>query len=161
MSDLKWQHTQSRFIWMVPLSDDDKVEEFANLIEEIDWSYGTACQYWSAFIKATEACGYPITLAMRVQSKILKALKHEEDPKRPTIPIQRKTVSRVITTLQEHGAQLLALAVDLAFALGQRMGDVLRLEAGQMQIIVDTHSGVEVLGITLFATRITATSTTT
>jgi len=146
-TSVTWQQTQERFLWMIPLSMEQKIEEFQSLIDEMDWTYGTAHQYWSALMKAMTTIGIYVPLEMKVQGRVYKNLKFEEDPKRPTHPMTKQGCLSLIQKLMESGQTMLAQALNLAFTLGQRVGDVLMLEASQMSIVDDTKISTKYLAI--------------
>lgn len=148
-SSIEWQNTQARFLWTLVLSDEERADEFNGLRDDEDWSYGTTSYYWSATIKCCEAVGMLITPAMRVHAKVLTQLRDEEDSRRPTTAMTKLMAEKTLEAMRQGGAELLAEAVEVAFRLGQRMGDVLQLDASQLSFVDDSAvSGCRFLGIT-------------
>jgi hypothetical protein len=141
------QDLQYRFLVYVPLDDGTREEVFDEQREQDDWSYGTAKTYWSAMTKAMEAVGVPIHFTVRVKYKVLEFLANEEDPRRPTIPITQEEIDAVTEALRQTKKPWLAIAVQLAFFLGQREGDTLKLAPNCLTVIDDTFSGMKLLAI--------------
>lgn len=151
-SGANWQRVQERFLYLLVLTDEAKVEEIMWARDEGGWSYGTTQQYWSGMLKAAEACQVPITPEMRLYAKILTQLKDEEDPKRPTVEMtlaELRAVLELMNASEDPEHHTLALALELAFELGQRMGDTLQLEAALLAYVDDRKaSGVEFQALT-------------
>lgn len=141
-----WQRTQARFLWVLLLPDEQKIEEFAEMRDANDWSYGSMQQYWSAMTKAAQVLGIPITAEMRIHGKVLGHLKDQEDSRRPTKPATEEQIAAATKKLQKYPR--LALALWIAFLLGQRVGDTLQVETSQLTLIDDRASGNHFLGIT-------------
>jgi hypothetical protein len=54
----------------------------------------------------------------------------EEDPRRETQPMQLEQQQRIVAWLQDKHYNETCIALELAFTLGQRIGDVLKLQPG-------------------------------
>jgi hypothetical protein len=113
------------------------------MISHFDWGYKYAEKCWCAMIKAAETIEVTITIAMRAQQKVYHFLANEEDPRRPTTPALPDEVTAAAALLPPH----LALVCQLAYILGQRLGDCLNLTSPCCTVIYDPVSGVTFLSI--------------
>lgn len=119
-------------------SETEREEEFDRRMNYFGWQYTTTAAYWSQMIKLAEVTGVrPVTLGMRTKAKVLNFLAKEESPSRPTIPLSQE---QLLTALQLLPSDL-RLGVALAFVLGQRMGDTLRVSVGALEIVDDIATG--------------------
>ena len=139
------QAVQARFLWLIPLPPATAILEFDTLVSEKDWCYATASQYFSAFKTARATLGHPMEPEFKLHSKILGFLAREEGGKRPTVPMSEAFALALVNDLaasveNEPAAEIalaMAEAVEMAFTLGQRMGDVLKLESVGISTILD------------------------
>lgn len=139
-----WQRTQERFLPLLVLEDAEREEEFNARRDKYDWTMQTASQYWSAMIKAAETIRLLITVPMRAYAKVLRALSKEEDPSRKTVALQDHQMEEAASKLTDLGDRL---ALKLAFALGQRMGDTLQLRVDCMTIVDDRKTTSRFLAV--------------
>lgn len=143
ISSSEWQRTQERFLPLLCLPYNEMEEEFETRRDTLNWSYATASQYWSALIKCSETSGIPIDPQMRTQQKVFNFLKAEEDPKRPTIAATKQQVETAALKI----SVVSALAMKMTFALGQRIGDTLKLRAQDVTLVEDRSSGLELVAL--------------
>jgi hypothetical protein len=136
LTSLAWQNTQEKLLWLLAIPEGDMYEEFQNLIDENNWCYGTASQYWSAALKAAEATGVQVTAAMRIQQKVYAFMAKEEKGRRETIPLLKDQLTTVLGHVPMTDA-ILRVAIEVAFVLGQRMGDMLRVRTADISTVVD------------------------
>jgi hypothetical protein len=129
----EYQHGKLQKMDLLALSDLEREEEFDRRADFFDWEPGTCAQYWSMVIKLSEDCGLPVSYSMRIKAKVLGFLARESVPGRPTTPLPLQQLWPVLDLLSHD----LKAAVGLAFLLGQRMGDVLKLQAGSVANIED------------------------
>lgn len=147
-SQESWQATQHRFLPLLCLPPAEMEEEFELRRDCFEWTYGTAGQYWSALIKAAETVGIAITFHMRQVAKVYKFLKNEEDPKRPTKPIQEPILLAAANQLQSQDKQGAALALQISYVLGQRVGDTLKLMAKSIDTVRDEATSLTFVALT-------------
>lgn len=147
-SQESWQATQHRFLPLLCLPPTEMEEEFELRRDCFEWTYGTAGQYWSALIKAAETVGIAITFHMRQVAKVYKFLKNEEDPKRPTKPIQEPILLAAVCQLQSQDKQGAALALQISYVLGQRVGDTLKLMAKSIDTVRDEATSLTFVALT-------------
>jgi hypothetical protein len=124
------QALQRRFLWLLAYDDETRDDQFLAQVEAEDWSYGTASTYWSAVMKAMETVGMSIPPSHRLRAKLLGYMAKEEDPRRETQPMQLEQQQRIVAWLQDKHYNETCIALELAFTLGQRIGDVLKLQPG-------------------------------
>lgn len=140
----QWQKTQERFLELLCLNQEEMLEEFEVRRDVYQWTYGTASQYWSGLMKASETVAIPPTAEMRLQGKIYSFLKNEEDPKRKTIAITEEQIVQAT----RHTSTATSIAIRLSFALGQRFGDTLKVETANVGDILDTATNTTFLYVT-------------
>lgn len=129
---------------MLAMSNEkEREEEFDKRVSFLDWDPSTAACYWSQLIKLAEDVGLPVSFAMRTKAKVLRNLSKEVVPGRPTVPLSTAQLFAVLPRL----VRCLSAAVALAFVLGQRMGDTLKLEVGCLALIRDVATTTSFLAI--------------
>jgi hypothetical protein len=121
----------------------EREEEFDRRMAYLNWDYSTAATYWSQVIKSAEDVQLPIPYSMRIKARLLRNLAQECAPGRPTKPISAEQVFAALPTLPPD----LRAAVALAFTLGQRMGDTMKLQVGCLSEVLDSASNTTFLAI--------------
>lgn len=139
-----WQALQYRWLELLVISEDEREEEFDRRRDAIPWAYASAAQYWCSMLKACEILGKPVSATMRAKAKLLAILAKEEDPLRPTESMTSVEALAIAAMLPER----LALALLTAFALGQRIGDTMKVSQGALAQIEDKWTGTTFLAIT-------------
>lgn len=144
--DCTAEYQNSKY-WRIELlaisSQVEREEEFDRRCNYFGWSAGTASGYWSQMIKVAEQLGEPVTVEMRCKSKILNTIAAEELPGRQTVPLMLHELLLACELLP----QALALALMLAFYLGTRMGDTMKLETGCLESVRDRSTDFVFLAI--------------
>jgi hypothetical protein len=127
-STTQYQELQHRMLCLLVLPEWELVEEFDCRRDQFDWAAPTAAQYWSAMRSAASKVGIRLPLTFAHRGKVLAYLAKEEDEKRPT----QAAIAAHITAARVALPLPLAIALQLAFDLGQRIGDTLHVEAGRV-----------------------------
>lgn len=144
-TSLRWQNEQFRFMPLLAVEEVEREQLFDMWREREDWSYTTAAKYWSAIHKCAQQTNCCVTLAMQTKLHVLIFLSKEEDPKRPTLALTPADLTTTVTQLFSLGHSRAALAVHLAFVLGQRIGDVFNLKHDCLDRIHDRLSNLTFL----------------
>lgn len=132
------QVLQERFLVFLAL--EDLLPQFLECRDQLDWSYGTSSNYLSAVIKAAEILRVLLPVEVRIRAKLLNLSAKEEAPVRRTYPATQLHIDQVSYQLRAKGYLQAALAIELAFFLGQRIGDTLLLKMDALDTIVDLIS---------------------
>ena len=131
LSSLEYQRLQGRFLFLgVP------PELFEDQRDEAQWSYVTAHAYFTAGLAAIQAAEVLVSPQLKLQAKLLSILAKEEDPRRQTIPARAEHIKAAVCKLC-HSA---ALALEVTYVLGQRLGDVFKLVPQNISTITDEIS---------------------
>jgi hypothetical protein len=138
----KWQREQENYIWLLAFAQADREAIFAALRDARDWKYKTCEKYWSALLAGAMSIDAKVTAAMKAQQAVFHFLAMEELPARPTIPADPQEVEAAASRLETQGFAEEALALRVAYLLGQRMGDVLNLNGGSTDVLFDPKSGM-------------------
>lgn len=151
-SSEKWQSEQQKFLFLLAYPQRVRETMFQELICFFSWSYKTALKHWGAVLSAARSLDLPVSSAMVAQSSVLHILSKEEDPRRPTTPARQEEVEAAASALSTLGA----IALRLAFMLGQRMGDVLNLWGPCTSEVHDVVSSRTFLAVRFRAGKTTA-----
>ena len=150
----KWQSDQQKFVFLFAFIQLDREAIFAEMADQFEWSYKTQEKYWSAMIKGGESIEIRITHAMRSQQRVFHFMAQEEDPKKPTIPATPQEIESACTMLPRE----LAIALKIAYLLGQRMRDVLNLRSNCLSTIFDPVTHANFVSATFRKTKTTRTA---
>ena len=131
LSSVDYQRLQGRFLYIGVLPD-----LFEDQRDEAQWSYVTAHAYFTAGLAAIQAADVVVSTQLKLQAKLLAILAKEEDPRRQTIPAKAEHIIEAASKLS-HSA---ALALQVTFVLGQRLGDVFKLQPQNVSTIKDELS---------------------
>ncbi len=134
-----YQANQQRFLPLLALDVVSREAEFDELQDLFGWSMASAANYWAQMGKAAEQLGMAPSPEAKEKQRILNYLKKEEDPRRPTKAMSVEQMEQIAALLEAKGAPA-ALAMRLAFILGQRIGDTAQLERTCLSKIYDPHS---------------------
>ena len=131
LTSLFYQKMQARFLYVAICP-----ELFEEHRDQSQWSYTTTQMYYTAAIAAMQAAEQEVPQKMKLQAKLLSILAKEEDPKRPTVAASPEEVQKVVKRLSKEGA----LALQVSFTLGQRVGDVFKLSKSNISSIQDERT---------------------
>jgi integrase len=127
-----YQQLQERQLSLLVLPEWEAVEEFDTRRDTLNWSAATTSQYWSALRSAAHKIGILLPQTFAHRGKVLQYLVKEEDETRPTT----EATAEQITAARTHLPVRLGIALQLAFDLGQRMGDTIQVEKRR---VTSTH----------------------
>lgn len=128
-----WQRTQERMLPLLVLPVWELFEEFQTRRDKGNWGESTAAQYWAALRAAAVPLRIVLPVEFKVQGKVLGWEAKEADGRRQTVAATPEQISRAAQLLEPP----LQIALELAFYLGQRMGDTIQLEC-RISSIFDT-----------------------
>lgn len=158
----KWQATQFRFLFLLAYSPRDR-EQLFDLMSDAaapttrnpsgQWSHRTRYNYWSAFIAGAASIGAPITPSMKATQSLFQYHALCEKGIAETMPLSPTECKTAVAALAEDGHAEEAAALQTAFILGQRLGDVLNLLADDLTVIRDPSSQVDLLCICFRQTK--------
>jgi integrase len=131
-----WQDTQERMIPFLTLAEEDLLPTFEKARVDYSWSYATAALYFSATMCAAKATGTDLGGSAVATQKMYSILAGEDEPKRPTEPLTEEIVQQVAAHLSPD-AQLL---LQIAFHLGQRVGDCAQLQSKNLKVLEPTKT---------------------
>lgn len=144
----QWQKTQERFLSLLVLTDEEREAAFDLCRDERDWAYATCATYWSGIQKMAASVGIAPSLAMKAQMTFFNFMKDEEDPKRPTKAISETQIQELFTQLMAAEQMRLAILLTVAFLLGQRVGDTLKLRRGCLTTVKCNATLLQLVAIT-------------
>jgi len=148
-SSQAYQDLQERLLPLLVLPDSEVLEEFEARRDEGGWGEATSSQYWAALRKAAHVLDIRLSGLFRTQAKIFGFLAKEACERRPTVPATDIQVTAVCEALcADTATASLAVAVQLAYKLGQRIGDTLQVVPSAVGLIVDDFTKVEFVRIT-------------
>jgi hypothetical protein len=118
---------------MLPLSEEEALDQFEAWRDAMSWAETTSAQYWAALRKAAFILNISLSNLYKIQGKVLGYAAKEADERRPTIPAQQAEIETTASTLTAP----LSLLLRIAFALGQRVGDVSQLQTKRITTMHD------------------------
>lgn len=136
----QYQILQERFLPLLALAAEDRQDEFENMRNSAGWTAATTSSYWTAVIAAAKVVGVEVNYTMKKTATIYAFMAKEENPARPTIPASEEEIRQACQHLCSNKHDRLAVALELSFILGQRIGDTLRLQKQKIGLRTDAHS---------------------
>ena len=143
VSSAAWQATQERMLPFLALPFWEMAEEFEERRDQLGWSETTAAQYWAALRGAANTVQVALAPEAKVKSRLLGYLAKESETRRPTTPASAADIKAAALRLPQN----LAVAMLVAYTLGQRIGDVIQLECNRVSEIVDRHTSTTLVAI--------------
>jgi hypothetical protein len=131
----KWDSDKQRYLFLACFSQQDREALVQELMDQVPWTYKSAEKYVSAFIAALKDLDLPVTNAHRAHLQYLHFQALEEDSKHPTVPAEPDEIERAIQALLGGGHTEESVALELAYVIGQRQGDVLNLRTASLSIV--------------------------
>jgi integrase len=126
-----YQSTQTRMMWLLEEEHDKRVEAFERECWTRNLKPTTAESYWTSWLSACKAIGEEVSLSDQAHQKLLKkrAEAHPRDyPKAATL----KDIQRMLDLRPDRKSYTTIIA--LAFKLGQRISDMIQLDATSINI---------------------------
>ena len=130
----------NRVLRLLPIVVKDRVKTFKMVSEQLDWGARTQCTYWGTILSALKLCGLQKTVEDEAMTTILK----KEAIMAPTWDLEDDF--QLMTNMQITQLDVLATAASpnsmwraawVTLALGQRLGDVLKFSATNVNVIND------------------------
>lgn len=122
------------------MTPEDRQDEFESMRDAGGWSATTTSSYWTAVIAVAKVVGVEVTYTMKKTATVYAFMAKEEHPTRPTTPASEDEIRLACLTLTTNKNDRLAVALELSFILGQRIGDTLRLQRARIRETTDSHS---------------------
>jgi integrase len=127
-----------------------RVSVFYDLAELLNWQAPSKERNFRAFLAATKVLGRPIEPLETATMKLLNVEAKSRLPERYTVPLSQEEYEATRHLLLDLAWFDAVLLLDLAYLLGQRVGDVIRIKAADVHEIFDPSSQTKFLAITFF-----------
>lgn len=147
-STLKYQGSMRKFLGLVDMTAEARVDLFAATADILEWAPATRARNFSATLRGMMHVNVQPSQLDRLFHKELKMCAKMKLPESPTTPISETQVRILLTSRALSEEQKLLLAI--SFILGQRIGDVLRMKRQHISQIFDPLSKCHLYVITLF-----------
>ena len=132
------QATRRRLLPLRDLSPATQYRTFNSWATEKKWAASTKETYWQVLMTMVKASRGAIPPQMNSVKKLFKKTTLRMPEARPTTAMTWNQMQAAAAFLRERGQDNEAVALETAFSLGQRLGDVTKLKTADMTRVYDT-----------------------
>lgn len=145
-SKVGYQKTGRIWLGLARFTGEERVDAFDE-IAELLWQPTTKCRNFAALLNAMKAIGQaPTSIDKEYLKKIEKDKRQGYESS--TVPLTRQHFTETMTALLQNNGVAAAM-LDVAFTLGQRLGDVARIQRRHIGTKYDEITGTSYMTITL------------